>query len=51
MRLLLIIAALALLSAAGAQLDRGTKGQVEDVILVGADDWHSSVAATPLAIW
>jgi len=24
---------------------------VEDLILVGADDWHASVAATPLAIW
>jgi len=36
---------------ANAELERGTKGNVEDVILVSADDWHSSVAATPLAIW
>jgi hypothetical protein len=42
----------ALLSAAeGAPLARGVKGEVEDVILVGADDWHASTAATPLAIW
>ena len=41
-----------LLSAAeDAPLARGVKGEVEDVILVGADDWHASVAATPLAIW
>jgi len=32
-------------------LERGVKGYVEDVILVGADDWHASVAATPLAIY
>ena len=42
----------ALLSAAeDAPLARGVKGEVEDVILVGADDWHASIAATPLAIW
>lgn len=32
-------------------LARGVKGEIEDVILVGADDWHASVAATPLAIY
>ena len=52
MRLLLIFLSLALtLSVAGAQLDRGVKGDVEDAVLLGADDWHSTVAATPLAIW
>ena len=32
-------------------MERGVKGEIEDVILVGADDWHAAVAATPLAIW
>ncbi len=32
-------------------LARGVKGEVADVILVGADDWHASVAATPLAVY
>ncbi|MDD1736690.1 MAG: C25 family cysteine peptidase [Methanothrix sp.] len=32
-------------------LERGTKGEIEDVILIGADDWHTAIAATPLAIW
>jgi hypothetical protein len=45
------LAAVLLLAVANAELERGTKGNVEDVILVSADDWHSSVAATPLAIW
>ncbi|HEX7444810.1 MAG TPA: C25 family cysteine peptidase, partial [Methanothrix sp.] len=52
--ILLFIAVIsnALLSAAeDAPLARGVKGEVEDVILVGADDWHASIAATPLAIW
>ncbi|MFB3765539.1 MAG: C25 family cysteine peptidase [Methanotrichaceae archaeon] len=52
MRLLVVLLALAFLfSTANAQLDRGVKGDVEDIILVGADDWHSLVAATPMAIW
>ncbi|MGA9098526.1 MAG: C25 family cysteine peptidase [Methanotrichaceae archaeon] len=52
MRLFVVLLALIFLSnAANAQLERGVKGNVDDVILVGADDWHSSVAATPLAIW
>ena len=52
MRLHLVLFILALLTfCASAQLERGIKGNVEDVILVGADGWHSSVAATPLAIW
>lgn len=52
MRLFIALIALVILSAAAnASLERGVKGDVEDVILVGADDWHSSVAATPLAIW
>lgn len=52
MRLFVVLLALIVLSsAANAQLERGVKGSVEDVIIVGADDWHSSVAATPLAIW
>jgi hypothetical protein len=51
-RLLLLLLVTVLLTAtANAQLERGTKGNTEDVILVSADDWHSSVAATPLAIW
>jgi len=38
--------------AADAQLERGTKSDsLEEIILVGADDWHDAVAATPLAIW
>jgi hypothetical protein len=37
--------------AEDAPLERGVKGELEDVILVGADDWHASIAATPLAIW
>ena len=50
---LLLIFAVLSTSALGAEepLERGVKGAVEDVILVGADDWHASVAATPLAIW
>lgn len=54
MRLFLVLLALALVflsTAASAQLERGVKGDVDDIILVGADDWHSAVAATPLAIW
>ncbi len=39
------------LVSAEAPLQRGIKGEVEDLILVGADDWHASIAATPLAIW
>ncbi|MCU0637186.1 MAG: C25 family cysteine peptidase [Methanothrix sp.] len=38
-------------SADDAPRDRGVKGDIEDVILVGADDWHAALAATPLAIW
>ena len=52
--LLLFVAILSatLLSAADDKpLARGVKGEVEDIILVGADDWHASVAATPLAIY
>jgi hypothetical protein len=38
--------------AADAQMERGTKSQsLEEIILVGADDWRAVVAATPLAIW
>ena len=53
MRIHLVLLILALLTfCASAQLERGVKGNVEDVVLVGADDYpHSSVAATPLAIW
>jgi len=39
------------LSVQAAPLERGVKGDIEGTILVGADDWHASVAATPLAIW
>ncbi|MCX6672256.1 MAG: hypothetical protein NTY37_00545, partial [Methanothrix sp.] len=37
--------------AEDAPLERGVKGDLADVILVGADDWHAAIAATPLAIW
>ncbi len=40
-----------LAQADDAPLSRGVKGDIEDMILVGADDWHASMAATPLAIW
>ena len=46
-----VLSSAAFLAAAEAPLQRGVKGEVEDLILVGADDWHASVAATPLAIW
>jgi hypothetical protein len=47
-----LIALAVLLSLANGELDRGVKsGGLEDVVLVGADDWHDAVAATPLAIW
>ncbi len=37
---------------ADAQMERGTKSEsLEEIILVGADDWRAAVAATPLAIW
>ncbi|MCJ7445369.1 MAG: C25 family cysteine peptidase [Methanotrichaceae archaeon] len=52
MRLFWAIFAFSILCAgAFAQLERGVKGPVEDIVLVGADDWHDSIAATPLAIW
>lgn len=52
MRLLWILLTISLLSyAAGASLDRGVKGDVEDAILIDAADWHTSIAATPLAVW
>ncbi len=54
MRSLIIILALVLVSTipADGQMERGTKSDdLEDIFLVGADDWHSSIAATPLAIW
>ncbi|MDD1752233.1 MAG: C25 family cysteine peptidase [Methanotrichaceae archaeon] len=47
----LLLASMVLCAGASAQLERGVKGDVENVILVGADDWHDSIAATPLAIW
>ncbi len=38
--------------AADAQMERGTKSEsLEEIILVGADEWQAAVAATPLAIW
>jgi len=38
--------------AAEAQMERGTKSEsLEETILVGGEDWHDVVAATPLAIW
>ena len=49
--LLLFIAIMSNCLAEDAPLERGVKGDLKDVILVGADDWHASIAATPLAIW
>ncbi|MBP8624146.1 MAG: hypothetical protein KBI12_04840 [Methanothrix sp.] len=37
--------------AEDAILPPGVREEMDDVILVGADDWHESIAATPLAIW
>lgn len=52
MKLLIVfLIAAVLLTSSEAQLERGVKGSVEDAVLVGADDWHGPVAATPLAIW
>ncbi len=54
MRLLYLILFITVVSnclAEDAPLERGIKGDLEDVILVGADDWHAAIAATPLAIW
>ncbi|WP_428400744.1 C25 family cysteine peptidase [Methanocrinis sp.] len=37
---------------AEGQMERGTKSESpEEIIMVGADDWHGAIAATPLAIW
>jgi uncharacterized repeat protein (TIGR01451 family) len=49
--LILIISCLGQALAEDHPLERGIKGEVEDVILTGADDWHAAIAATPLAIW
>ncbi len=49
--LLLIFLVSGTSAAADGPLERGVKAGVDDLILVGADDWHGSVAATPLAIW
>lgn len=52
MRLLILFAILAILTiSTQAQLEKGIKGSIEDVVLVGADDWHGPIAATPLSIW
>jgi hypothetical protein len=52
MKLLILFAILAILTmSTQAQLEEGIKGNIEDVILVGADDWHGPIAATPLSIW
>jgi len=32
-------------------LEQGVKDSQYDAILVGADDWHEAIAATPLAVW
>ncbi|MEI8002989.1 MAG: C25 family cysteine peptidase, partial [Methanothrix sp.] len=49
--LILFIVVMSNCLAEDAPLERGVKGDLADVILVGADDWHASIAATPLAIW
>jgi len=46
-----IMSCIVLCIAEDAPLERGVKGEIGDVILVGADDWHAAIAATPLAIW
>ncbi|MCK9440090.1 MAG: C25 family cysteine peptidase [Methanothrix sp.] len=49
--LILFIVIMSNCLAEDAPLQRGVKGDLDDVILVGADDWHAAIAATPLAIW
>lgn len=52
MKLLIVfLIAAILVTSSEAQLERGVKGDLEDAVLVGADDWHGPIAATPLAIW
>ncbi len=48
---ILIISCIGPALAEDQLLERGVKGEMEDVILIGADDWHAAIAATPLAIW
>jgi hypothetical protein len=48
---IVVLSSVAFSAVAEATLERGVKGEMEDVILVNADDWHASIAATPLAIW
>ncbi len=40
-----------LVSQASAMLERGTKSDLDEMILVGGYDWHAVVAATPLSTW
>lgn len=47
----IILVTIQISGASDQPLARGVKGEFEDVILVGADDWHASIAATPLAIY
>jgi len=49
--LMAVLASATISAGVPSPLERGVKGDVEDVILVAADDWHASIAATPLAIW
>ncbi|MDD1722086.1 MAG: C25 family cysteine peptidase [Methanothrix sp.] len=49
--LIFIISCIGQALAEDQPLERGIKGEIEDVILTGADDWHEAIAATPLAIW
>ncbi len=57
MRLQYLILFIAIMSITGlcfaedVPLERGVKGELADVVMVGADDWHAAIAATPLAIW
>jgi hypothetical protein len=48
---IVIISGIVQCHAEDMPLERGVKGDLDDVILVGADDWHAAIAATPLAIW
>jgi len=56
-RLQYLILFIAIMSISGlsyaedAPLERGVKGELADVVMAGADDWHAAIAATPLAIW
>jgi len=42
---------LLLVSQAGAVFERGAKSDIDEMILVGGQDWHAVVASVPLSTW